>query len=75
MTSQLTDLIKWPIYLLSIHGGAEPQQQITSDDETRKSTLTRPATSTIATTQADLDLTNWIVPHQVSHAPGDPINK
>ena len=42
--------------------------EITSDDETRKSPLTRLATSAIAATQADLDLTNRITPHQVSHA-------
>ena len=43
--------------------------ETTSDDETLKSTLTRPATSAITATQADLDLTSWVTPHQVSHAP------
>ena len=33
----------------------------------------QPAPSLHAT-QADLDPTNRITPHQVSHAPGDPIN-
>ena len=43
--------------------------EATSDDLTRKSTLTRPDPSAIAVAQADPDSANRITPHQVSHAP------
>ena len=43
--------------------------EATSDDLTRKSTLTRPDPSAIPAVQADPDSANRITPHQVSHAP------